>query len=77
MWAAEKKEYVPAARVSELVMWMLADPLISNDAAANERLVRSFNKFWSNDEQRWIKPNNQSRERIVRATLAKLRGIGK
>lgn len=66
------KEYVPAVRVKELVSWLLDDPLICDDAVANERLIRSFNKFWSNVEKRWIRPNNSSLERIATATLAKL-----
>jgi hypothetical protein len=69
---AMTKEYVPAERVKELVSWLLADPLLSDNKQANERLFRSYVQLWSDAEQRWIKPNNSSRERILRATMAKL-----
>jgi hypothetical protein len=63
------KEYIPAHRVKELASWLLEDPLIGKDVEANERLIRSYDRLWSNEEKRWIKPNNSSRERIIRAAL--------
>lgn len=71
--AALRKEYVPTIRVKELVAWLLDDPLLSGDQESDDRLLLSFNKYWSDKEHRWIIPTNESRKRIMDTALKGLR----
>jgi len=64
------KIQMPAAMITEVVGWLLEDPLLSSETDAesrkkNNRLLRGYVRYWVPSLEVWVEPNLRSRLRVL------------
>ena len=64
------KIQMPAAMITEVVVWLLEDPLLRSETdeesrKKNSRLLRSYSRYWVPSLEVWVEPNLRSRLRVL------------